>query len=255
MSTISGSVAISGGNGGLGLAIAEGILERGGRVVLLGRRPYDEVRADLETLGHPDRVEYRRHEALDAVSTGQAIADIDDLSGAVVNAAIFRGAPFLSMTESDFADTINVNVTGSFLFAQAAARKLVELGGGPIVMISSWTQDVPDYGSAAYCASKGALRMLSKVMALELAQHNVRVNSFCPGIVEVGMAGRQIKTDEEYRERAKLAVPLDRFQSGRDVADGVCYLLSSEAAYLTGSSVVADGGASLFRRDFLHAVN
>lgn len=253
MSILNGSVAISGGNGGLGLAIATGILERGGKVVLLGRRPHSEVRSAVESLGPPDRVEYRRHEALDAVSTAEAIADIDDLRGAVVNAAIFRGAPFLSMTESDFADTINVNVTGSFLFAQSAARRLVELGGGSIVIISSWAQDVPDYGSAAYCASKGALRMLMKVMALELAQHDVRVNSFCPGIVEVGMAGRQMQTDDEYRERAKLAVPLNRYQSGRDVADGVCYLLSDEAAYLTGSSVVADGGASLFRRDVLHA--
>jgi NAD(P)-dependent dehydrogenase (short-subunit alcohol dehydrogenase family) len=254
-SRLGGTVAISGGLGGLGSAIAADALARGAQVVLLGRREPGDVAAEVARLGTDERVRYRRHEATSAASNAEVLSDLDDLSGVVVNAGIYRGAPFLELSERDFTDTIDVNVTGSFLLAQAAARRMVELGRpGSIVLVSSWAQDVPDYGSTAYCVSKGGLRMLSRVMALELGKYGIRVNTFSPGIVAAGMAGRQIRTDAEYASRARRTVPLDRFQTAEEVAEGIGFLLSDESSYFTGSDLRADGGASLFRRDWLHAV-
>jgi NAD(P)-dependent dehydrogenase (short-subunit alcohol dehydrogenase family) len=191
-----------------------------------------------------------RHEATDPATSVEAFTGIDDLTGAVAGAAIFRGSPFLETAAEDFTDTVAVNLTGSFYFAQAAARRMVELGtGGSIVMMSSWAQEVPEYGSTAYCVSKGGLRMLTRTMALELATFGIRVNNLAPGIVAAGMAQRQMRVDPAYASRAKQAVPLDRFQTAEEVAMCAAFLLSRESSYVTGSDLLADGGASLYRRD------
>lgn len=247
---LGGTIVISGGLGGLGTAMASELVSSGARVVLTGRRSPAEAAADLEKLGTGDRAVYQQLDAADVAGTERLFAGIDDLTGVVANAAIYRGASFLDLEPDEFSDMLSVNLTGSLIFAQAAARRLVSTQTpGSIVLISSWAQDVPDYGSTSYCVSKSGLRMMARVMALELGQYGIRVNTMSPGIVDAGMAQRQIRTDAAYAERARRTVPLNRFQSAEDVAQATRFLLSDDASYITGTDLRADGGASLFRRD------
>lgn len=247
---LSGTVVVSGGLGGLGGAIATEVVAAGAKVVLTGRRAHEVALEDLNALGLGDRAVYRQLRADDAHATASLFESIDDLTGAVANAAIYRGSLFLDISMADFAEMMTVNLTGSMIFAQAAARRLVALERrGSIVLMSSWAQNVPDYGSTSYCVSKAGLRMMAKVMALELGKHGIRVNTMSPGIVDAGMAQRQIRTDMEYATRARSTVPLDRFQTAEEVARSTRYLLSEDASYITGADLIADGGASLFRRD------
>ena len=155
-----------------------------------------------------------------------------------------RSAPFLEVSARDWQAQLDVNLTGCFLPAQAAARHMASRGGR-IVMISSWVGEQPWPDISAYSVSKAGVLMLVRSMAAELAPLGIRVNALSPGIVAAGMARRQLETEPEYAARAATAVPLGRLQTAEEVADGVAFLCSDAARYMTGTSLVMDGGCSL----------
>ncbi|MDP8937970.1 MAG: SDR family oxidoreductase [Actinomycetota bacterium] len=192
------------------------------------------------------RAEVRR---LDLGDAGNGAVVIDDLADAlggldvlVNNAGTGHSAPFLETSLQDWRHVLEVNLTGAFVCAQAAARRMVRTGGGRIVNVTSVHEHVPLEGSSSYSAAKGGLGLLTEVMALELAEHGVLVNAVAPGEISTPMTG-QHDVDPETEKRP--GIPLGRPGDAREIATVIRFLASPEASYVTGSSFVVDGGLLL----------
>jgi NAD(P)-dependent dehydrogenase (short-subunit alcohol dehydrogenase family) len=177
----------------------------------------------------------------------EAIASLADRLGGldvfVNNAGGAPGHPFLEYPLEDFRDAIEVNLTGAFVCAQRAARIMVDAGTpGRIINVTSVHEHVPLREAAGYCAAKAGLGLLTKVMALELAEHGITVNAIAPGEIATPMTG-QPDVDPETEERPM--VPLGRPGSAHEIAAFVALLASPDARYATGSSFIVDGGLML----------
>ena len=150
---------------------------------------------------------------------------------------------FLKLSYEEWMQVIDTNLSGAFLCAQRAARRMVEAGGGGrVINITSVHEHVPLSGSAAYCAAKGGLGLLTKVMALELAPHGILVNAVAPGEIATPMTGQE---DDDPHQADRPNIPLGRPGDAREVAALVAYLASPQASYTTGASYVVDGGMLL----------
>jgi NAD(P)-dependent dehydrogenase (short-subunit alcohol dehydrogenase family) len=187
---------------------------------------------------------------LDLARLPEAAAVIDELADGlggidvlVNNAGTSRSSPFLELRFDDWRHVLDVDLSGAFLCAQRAARRMVSQGrGGRIVNVTSVHEHVPLRGAAAYCAAKGGLGLLTKVMALELAPHGITVNAVAPGEIATPMTGHE-DVDPQAVERSMI--PAGRPGDAREIAALVAFLASGEASYITGSSIVADGGLLL----------
>jgi NAD(P)-dependent dehydrogenase (short-subunit alcohol dehydrogenase family) len=170
----------------------------------------------------------------------------DELGGLDVlvnNAGMGIATPFLEQTLEDWREVLDTDLTGAFVCAQAAARRMVAAGrGGRIVNVTSVHEQVPLEGAAAYCAAKGGLGLLTKVMALELAGHGITVNSLAPGEVATPMTGNE---DVDPRTLDRPGIPLGRPGHAREIAAAIRWLASEESSYVTGASFVVDGGLLL----------
>lgn len=161
----------------------------------------------------------------------------------VNNAGTGYSAPFLEHELDDFRRILDVDLVGAFAAGQEAARRMVAAGsGGRIVNVTSVHEHVPLRGSAAYCAAKGGLGLLTKVMALELVQHEITVNSVAPGEIATPMTGA---ADRDPHEIKRPAIPLGRPGDAREIAAAIAWLAGPEASYATGASFVIDGGMLL----------
>jgi NAD(P)-dependent dehydrogenase (short-subunit alcohol dehydrogenase family) len=128
-----------------------------------------------------------------------------------------------------------------------AARLMVERGrGGRILLVGSWVGEVPWPEIAAYSASKAGLQMLARSAARELASHRILVNVLAPGIVNAGLARHQLETEPQYARRVARVIPLEQLQTPEQVARAAAFLCSAGADYMTGSTLLVDGGCSLF---------
>lgn len=179
--------------------------------------------------------------AADAVDRlAEALGGIDVL---VNNAGTGASRPFLDHGLDEWEEVLAVDLTGPFLCGQRAARRMVAAGhGGRIVNVTSVHEHVPLLGSAAYCAAKGGLGLLTKVMALELAEHGISVNAVAPGEIATPMTGQE-DVDPHGVERRRI--PLGRPGDAREIAAAIAWLASPEASYATGASLVIDGGLLL----------
>jgi NAD(P)-dependent dehydrogenase (short-subunit alcohol dehydrogenase family) len=160
----------------------------------------------------------------------------------VNNAGIFKAADFLDISESDFDAVLRINLKGSFLVGQAAAREMARAGKGAIVNMSSVNGVLAIPNIASYNVSKGGINQLTRVMALALAGHNIRVNAVAPGTIATELAARAVLTSEEASKRILMRTPMKRLGEPAEVADVVAYLASDAASYITGEIVVVDGG-------------
>jgi NAD(P)-dependent dehydrogenase (short-subunit alcohol dehydrogenase family) len=154
-----------------------------------------------------------------------------------------KSHPFLEFPLEDWRDVLDVDLTGAFVCAQRAAQIMVDSGtGGRIINITSVHEHIPLTNAAAYCAAKGGLGLLTKVMALELGEHGITVNSIAPGEIATPMTGaHEVDPSEEERP----ALPLRRPGNAHEIAAVVAFLASPDARYATGSSFVVDGGLML----------
>ena len=239
---------VTGSDSGIGKATAVALAEAGYDVGITWHEDKDgaqETGREVETAGR--RAEVRRLD-LTQPETGAAVIDAlaDALGGIDVlvnNAGTGHSAPFLEHGLEDWRRVIDVDLTGAFVCAQRAAQRMVRAGrGGRIINVTSVHEHVPLRGSAAYCASKGGLGLLTKVMAMELAEHGITVNAVAPGEIATPMTGQE---DVDPHTQDRPGVPLGRPGDAREVAALVVYLASPQATYTTGASYVIDGGMLL----------
>jgi NAD(P)-dependent dehydrogenase (short-subunit alcohol dehydrogenase family) len=232
---------VTGANTGIGLAIAERLLADGyalGYGTADDREQHEGPFRELQSR-YGERIRWVWGDLSDPAVPPRLVEQTVDAHGGidvlVNNAGLSTAKPFLELTVDDFDVTFHVDVRGSFLAAQAAARHMRDRGGGSIVNITSVHEHIPRPDFSVYAAAKAALGMLSRGLALELAAHGIRVNSVAPGVIAT-------PRNEADAEKLDPQVPLGRPGRPEEVAALVAWLCSDEAAYVTGSSYVIDGG-------------
>ncbi|WUI04071.1 SDR family oxidoreductase [Spirillospora sp. NBC_00431] len=245
---LDGRVAlVTGGAGGIGAASALRLAEEGATVVIADRdaEGAERVAASLRAKGLPaDAV------ALDQTDPAQVAAMFDGplaahdrLDVCFANAGWGRVGAFLDVPETDWRRHVEINLTGTFLVCQAAARRMVERGdGGSIIVNTSNGAVAPAALFAAYCSTKAALNMLVQVMAGELGGYDIRVNAVMPGVTATGMTREMLATG--IGELIEAETPMGRVGRPEDVAAAVAYLASDDSAYVTGTAQLVDGGAT-----------
>jgi glucose 1-dehydrogenase len=247
-----GKVAVvTGACGDIGREIGMALARAGARTVLSDIRPESDAIGLLESSA--GEAFYCRADVTDRAAVERLFDDAGSRFGTpdicVGNAAIVEVSPFLEISEASWQAHLDVNLTGCFHTGQAAARRMVPAGKqGNIIFVGSWVQDVPSANIAAYCVAKSGLKMLARSMALELGGHGIRVNLVAPGFVDAGLSGRLFQEKPGLRDAAVQYVPLGYVMTAADVAAAVMLLCSPAAAYMTGSTLLVDGGNSLFFR-------
>jgi NAD(P)-dependent dehydrogenase (short-subunit alcohol dehydrogenase family) len=242
-------VAITGGAGDIGAAMGAELSSLGASVTLIDVKTPEEAEPWLERArGDEGAVRYARADVSDRNALEGTLAGVDPLDVAIGNAGIVDSAPFLEITGQQWQRHLDINLTGCFYLGQAAARLMVERGrGGRIIFTGSWVQEVPWPEITAYSVSKAGIRMLARQMARELAPHEILVNVIAPGIVKAGLAKWQMENEPQYARRVRHVIPLGEPQTAEQVAKATVFLCSEGANYMTGSTLLVDGGCSLFQ--------
>jgi len=245
---LAGKVAlITGSSQGIGQAIAVRLAQEGADIVINHFMQPDKaaaVKAQIEALG-------RRAIAIetnvgvpaqDVQLVSQGVAALGQIDILVNNAGVERNAPFWEVTEADYDFVLNTNLKGAFFTSQAFVKYLLERKKpGKIINISSVHEDLPFPHFTAYCASKGGMKMMTRNLSIELAPFGITINNVAPGAIETPINTALL------HDPAKLAallqnIPLNRLGQPSDVSAAVAFLASDEANYITGTTLVIDGG-------------
>ncbi|MEW2222764.1 3-oxoacyl-[acyl-carrier-protein] reductase [Streptomyces sp. NPDC006990] len=232
---MSRSVLVTGGNRGIGLAIARAFAEAGDKVAVTyrsGEPPegFLGVKCDIT---EPEQVE-------------QAYKEIEEKQGPVevlvANAGVTRDQLLLRMSEEDFTSVVDTNLTGTYRVVKRASRAMLRARKGRIVLISSVVGLMGQAGQANYAASKAGLVGFARSLSRELGSRNITCNVVAPGFVDTDMT--RALTDEQRADIVKQ-VPLGRYAAAEEVASSVRFLASDEAAYITGAVIPVDGGLGM----------
>ena len=250
---LEGKVAlVTGASSGIGKGIAERLAAEGARVAVNYRARHAEDQAAGEAVA---RSLAGRGAAFGAdvslrADVEKMVADIVATFGRldiiVNNAGIEIKHPFLDTTDDEWQRVIGVNLYGAFVVSQAGCRQLVKQGqGGKLIFVSSVHEDIPFPGYTSYCASKGGVRMLMRNLAMELAPYRINVNNIAPGAIATPI-NQSVLTDAIAKKNAESEIPWGRFGTPEEVAGAVRYLASPEAAYVTGQTLLLDGGLTAY---------
>lgn len=236
------AVLVTGAATGLGAAVAGRFAAEGDRVGVLDVDS-DAAGRVAATLG------LGSSSIAASITDADAVEDAFDQFGTpdvvVNNAGIVRFGPLASLSLADWQAVIDVNLTGTFVVARAAAaRWLAEGRPGVIVNVTSMNGVAPGPNAGAYGSTKAAIALLTQQMALEWGAAGIRVNAVAPGLIDGGMSG-PIYADAETRHAREAKVPLRRLGTPADVADAVWWLASPAAAYITGQQLLVDGGVTM----------
>jgi len=238
-------VLVAGASRGIGEAAARRFLEEGCRVFICARGAagVEEALRELRALGEVEGMACDVSDPEDVERLVQAaerfLGGIDVLAN---NAGVAWQEPFLDITLEHWDLVLDINLRGMFLVAQAVARRMVARGrGGAVVNMSSTNAFEGEAGYTHYNASKGAITMLTRTMATELGPHGIRVNALCPGKIFTPLQAEA--EDPEYTARyEREKIPLGRSGTVEEVAAAYAFLGSDEATFITGETLVVDGG-------------
>ena len=240
-----GTALITGGCGDLGLATVRKLSSMGFSIAVLDRIDEDAARTRLA--GFDGDAFYVKTDVTNREAVDKAIESVWERFGGVelclCNAGVVIDAPFLDVTPDQWSYHIDTNLTGYFHVSQAVAKKWVATKSkGRLVFTGSWVQDVPYELIAPYCVSKAGVWMLARCAAVELAPHGITVNVVAPGIVDAGLSKQEMDHLPGLRVDFTRIIPVGRLQTAEDVANVVGFLASDAASYLTGASILCDGG-------------
>jgi len=235
MSDLTRIALVTGGNRGIGRAIAESLKSAGVRVVVTYRTgtppsDFDSVIMDVT----------------DSSSIDAAFAKIESEIGQpeiiVANAGITKDGLVMRMADEDFEDVIDANLTGAFRVAKRATKGLLKLKRGRLIFVGSVVGSVGAAGQVNYAASKSGLVGMARSFARELGSRGITANVIAPGFVETDMTST---LDEKRRAEIAAQVPLGRFCSAEEIADVVTFIASQKASYITGAIIPVDGGLGM----------
>ncbi len=240
------SFIVTGGGGGIGMAAARFLAERGAKLTLAGRgKPPQDLppgaifvpcnvssRADVEAL-------------VAAAVSAHGLPD-----GVVTSAGIDRHHDFLELEEEAFSEILDINVLGTFRVVQALARRWADAprqapSSYSVVLVSSVNAVIATPTHTAYATSKGAIAQMTRVMAVELAPYGVRVNAMAPGTVSTAMLDDLVAQNPNALDAIHARTPMRRIAAPQEIASGIGFLLSDHSSYITGQSLYADGGRTI----------
>ncbi|WP_445158221.1 SDR family NAD(P)-dependent oxidoreductase [Halomonas sp. E14] len=238
------TTAVLGGAGGIGSAIATTLLQSGDHVYLLDREAQRETASTLVAawprrctflscdLANPDSIAHA-FATIEAAGTGLAVC---------INAAgVIQRGRFVDVSVASLGEMLAVNISGAYIALQAAARQMIADGGGRIVIVASAHGLRTTAERSAYAMCKGAMLSLARALAVELGPHGILVNAVAPGPVSAGMQD----AESESRRRWQAATPLGRVASADEVARTVAFLASADNTFISGETLVVDGGANV----------
>ena len=243
-----GLAVVTGGAGDIGSAIAMELASDGWDLVLLDVRDQEvgSAKAAEISAATGSTVDYREVDQCDQEQMNNLVMSMPGLSLMVITAATVKAQPFLEIELEHWKNQIDLNLTGSFIAAQAAAKSMRSNGvKGQIIFISSWVASRPWPEITAYTASKAGVEQLMRQLALELAADGIRANAIAPGIVKAGLAKHQLETEPAYAKRVASAIPLGELQEASDIGAAVRFMASSGAKTMTGSVLTVDSGCTL----------
>jgi 3-oxoacyl-[acyl-carrier protein] reductase len=226
---------VTGGNRGIGLAVAQSLSEAGHRVVITyrsGDAPSEFLAVKMDVTSS-DSVEAAFNEIEEKWGTPEII---------VANAGITKDGLVLRMSDKDFEDVVNANLTGAFRVARRATKGLLKLKRGRLIFIGSVVGGVGAAGQVNYAASKSGLLGMARSFARELGSRGITANVVAPGFVETDMTAT---LDEKRRDEIAKSVPLGRFCSADEIAKVVTFVASPDAGYITGALIPVDGGLGM----------
>ena len=244
------AVVITGGAKGIGYSTTQAFARQGARVALLDMDAgaLDAAVAALAADGAQAMAVQASVTDADAVE--RAFAQVAETWGGidvlVNNAGISANKPTLEVTVDEWRRAVDINLTGVFLCAQAAGRRMVPAGSGSIINLASMYGVVAAPDRAAYCATKGAVVLLTETLAVEWGPAGVRVNALAPGYVETDLVRDLAARGRLDPDRLKQRTPLRRMAQPAEMADLAVFLASRQAAYINGHTLVADGGWSRY---------
>jgi glucose 1-dehydrogenase len=243
---------VTGSSSGIGRAIAEAFAREGADVVVHYDREKDEADAVVAEIGKLGRRATAIQADVGVVSeaqrlVGAAIDALGHLDVLVNNAGVEMRGPFVDVTEEQYDLVLDVNLKGAFFAAQVAARHMIDRGGGRIINITSIHEDVAFLQFATYAASKGGMRMFMRAVCQELALHGITINDIAPGAIATPINKRTLG-DSDLLNELQSVIPAGRLGDPEEVAAVAVFLASGEAAYVTGSTYVVDGGMSRWNK-------
>lgn len=235
MSDSTSIALVTGGNRGIGLAIAQSLQSQGHRVIVTYR-----------TGTPPSGFDAVQMDVTDGQSVDAGFAKIESEIGQpeiiVANAGITKDTLVMRMSDEDFESVIDANLTGAFRVAKRATKGLLKLKRGRLIFVGSVVGSVGAAGQVNYSASKSGLVGMARSFARELGSRGITANVVAPGFVETDMTA---DLDEKRRSEIAAQVPLGRFCSAKEIAEAVAFIASEKASYITGAIIPVDGGLGM----------
>lgn len=234
---------ITGASGGIGGAVAQALHQAGATVGLSGTRegPLAELAAKLGDRAHVLPANLSDADAVEALPKA-AIAAMGSVDILVNNAGITRDNLFMRMSDDEWAQVIEVNLTSAFRLCRGVVKGMMKARWGRIVNITSIVGERGNAGQANYAAAKAGLVGLSKSLAAEVASRNITVNCIAPGFIETAMTD---KLNEDQKQKILVQIPAGKMGTADDIAAAALYLASSEAGYVTGATLHVNGGMAM----------
>ncbi|MFL9991821.1 SDR family NAD(P)-dependent oxidoreductase [Paraburkholderia sediminicola] len=242
------SVLNTGGASGIGRAMAHGFARHGARLTLLDldAAGLAATKAELEAAYPHIEVETVTASITDPAAVEAACADTEARFGRIDillnNAGISMNKPSLELTPDEWRRAIDIDLSGVFYCTQAAARRMVRQGGGSIVSTASMWGVASSARRLAYCAAKAGVVSLTRSLAAEWAEHNIRVNALCPGYTSTALMESLLARKAIDGDALLARTPLRRFGTPEEMAEVALFLASDSAAFITGHALVSDGG-------------